>query len=184
MGFKWIYIMCIFTFMQLLLTGCSSETMEDVMREVKSTNLSNENIDDIRMGMSIIDASFANSYGDFEQHPANEHYASQRNYDQYWNKDIIMSVDRETKEILQVGILETNNRSSSELGIKRGSSIEEVIATYGENYFTYEDREQTIYIIGYVDTQNNLELSFRHFNGEVKGINFGYAFDKMSWDTK
>lgn len=59
---------------------------------------------DIRMGLSIINESFANKYGIFKPHPDNEHYANKRNYDQYWNKDIIMSVDRETKEILQVGI--------------------------------------------------------------------------------
>ncbi|MEB1808809.1 MAG: hypothetical protein LPK26_16220 [Bacillaceae bacterium] len=56
------------------------------------------------MGLSIINESFANKYGIFKPHPDNEHYANKRNYDQYWNKDIIMSVDRETKEILQVGI--------------------------------------------------------------------------------
>jgi len=95
-----------------------------------------------------------------------------------------MSVDRGAKEILQVGIMENNDTSSSAMGIKRGSLIEDVIKTYGENYFTYEDKEQAIYIIGYVDHQNNIKLSFVHFNDKVTGINIGYAFDRMKWEQK
>ncbi len=164
------------------MTACSTETMENAMSEVESTDLSNESIEDIKVGMSIDDKSFIMKHGNFEPYPANEHYATQRNYDHYWNKDIIMSIDRETKEILQVGVLEGNNASSSAMGIKIGTSIDEVITIYGENYFTYEDKEQDIYIIGYVDQLNNLELSFVHFDEKVVGISTGYAFDRMKWE--
>lgn len=184
MKFKRIWKLFSFTFIIFLMTACSPESMEEAMKEVESTDLSNESIDDIKAGMSINDKSFIMKHGNFEVHPSNEHYATQRNYDQYWNKDIIMSVDRETKEILQVGVLEENNTSSTALAIKRGSPIDEVIATYGENYFTYEDKEQTIYIIGYIDHQNNLKLTFVHFDNKVTGINIGYAFDKMKWEQK
>ncbi|MDV2684036.1 hypothetical protein RYX56_06580 [Alkalihalophilus lindianensis] len=148
------------------------------MRIVESTDLSNESIDDIKVGMSINDKSLIIKHGNFEEHPGNEHYATQRNYDQYWNKDIIVSVDRETNEILQVSILEENNTSSTAMGIKRGSSIDEVIATYGENYYIYEDKEQTIYLIGYVDHHNDLQLSFLHFDNKVIGIDIGYALNE------
>ncbi|PYZ94899.1 hypothetical protein CR194_05090 [Salipaludibacillus keqinensis] len=166
-----------FTLIILLMTACSSESREEAMRAIESTNLSNESIDDIKVGMSINDKSFITKHGYFEPYPNNEHYATQRNYDQYWNKDYIVSVDRQTQEILQVGVLEENNTSSTAMEIKRGFPIDKVITAYGENYFTYEDKEQTIYIIGYVDHQNNLELSFVHFDDKVTGINIGYAFD-------
>lgn len=166
------------------MTACSSENMEDAMREVESTDLSNESIDGIKAGMSINDKSFRTEHGNFEPLPDNEQYATQRNYDQYWNKRIIMSVDRETKEILQVGVMENNDTSSSAMGIKKSSPLEGVITTYGENYFIYEDKEQDINIIGYVDHQNNLKLSFVYFDDKVTAINIGYAFDRMKWEKK
>ncbi|MDR7071043.1 hypothetical protein [Fictibacillus barbaricus] len=173
-----------FTLILIFMTACSSANMEDVMKEVESTDLSDESIDDIKVGMSINEKTLRMKHGNFEEHPDNEQYATQRNYDQYWNKDIILSVDRETKEVLQVGVVETNDTSSSSLGIKIGSPIEKVIKTYGENYFTYEDKEQAINIIGYVDHQKNLEISFIHFDDKVTGINIGYAFDRMKWKKK
>lgn len=154
MVFKRIRNLFCVTLIIFLMTACSTETLEDAMKEVESTDLSNESIDGIKLGMSINDKSFIMKRGNFEPHPDNEHYAPRRNYDQYWNKETIMSVDRETKEILQVGVMENNDTSSSEMGIKKGSSIDEVIAIYGENYFSYEEKEQAIYIIGYVDHQN------------------------------
>ncbi len=184
MVFKRIWKFFCLTLIIVLMTACSLETMENAMRKVESTDLSNESIDDIKLGISVNDKSFIRKHGNFEPHPANEYYATRRNYDQYWNKDIIMSVDRETKEILQVGVLEENTTSSSAMGIKRGSPIDEVKAIYGENYFTYEDKEQTIYIMGYVDHRNNLELSFVHFNDKVTGVSFGFAFDRMKWEKK
>lgn len=173
-----------FTLLIFLMTACSSKTMEDAMRKVESTDLSNESIDDIKVGMSIIDKSFLTKYGNVEPHPDNEHFAIRRNYDQHWNRDFIVSVDRETNEILQLGVLEENNTSSSAMGIKRDSSIDEVKAIYGENYFTYEDKGQGMNIIGYVDHENNLELSFVHFDGKVTGMSLGYAFDRMRWEEK
>ncbi|WP_139364890.1 hypothetical protein [Sutcliffiella halmapala] len=173
-------LLCL-TVILTLTTACNTENMEDAMREVISTDLLSESIDDIKVSMSINDETLIRKHGQFEPHPDNEYYARKRNTDQYRNKDIILSVDRETKEILQVGVLEDNDTSSSAKGIKLGIPIEEVISAYGEDYFTFEDREQTIYIIGYVDHQNNLELSFVHFDGKVIGISFGYAFDRIKW---
>ncbi|WP_332699474.1 hypothetical protein [Halalkalibacter lacteus] len=182
--FKRIGILFCFTSILLLTAACSPENIEDAMREAKSTDLFNESIDDIKLGMSIADEALITKHGNFELSPWNEEYTSQRNYDQYWNEQIIMSIDRETKEILQIGVLENNNTSSTKKGIRLGVPIDEVISAYGENYFVYNDREQTIYIIGYVDHQNNLELSFSHFDGEVQGISLGYAFDRMKWEQQ
>ena len=184
MVFNQIWKLSCLTLILFLMTACSSEIMEDAMREVESTDLFDENIDGIKVGMSINDESFRMEHGNFVPHPDNEQYATQRNYDQYWNQDIMMRIDRETKEILQVGVMGNNDTTSSAMGIKKGSPIEEVITTYGENYFTYEDKEQVINILGYVDHTNNLKLSFVHLDDKVTGINIGYAFDRMKWKQK
>jgi hypothetical protein len=164
------------------ITGCEKVNREDAMKEVKSTDLSNENIDGNELGMVITDENIIHKHGHFDPHPGNKHYAPKRNYDQYWNKQIIMSIDRVTQEILSISTLEDNNTTSSAKGIKLGASIDDVISTYGEDYYTYKDSEQTIYEIGYVDHQKNLMLSFIHFNNKVTGINFSYAFDRLNWE--
>ncbi|WP_026675254.1 hypothetical protein [Alkalihalobacterium bogoriense] len=181
MKFKRFSTLFCFTLIMLLMMACNSNTMEDVMREVESTDLSNESIDGIKVGMSINDKSFIAKNGNFELYPDNEHYATRRNYDQYWNQDFIMGVDRETKEILQVGVLEENKTSSSAMGIKIGAFIDEVKVLYGENYYNFEDKDQGIYIIGYIDHQNNVNLSFVHIDNKVIGMSIGYAFDRMEW---
>ena len=169
----------IFLFATLLIifcvSGCETENREKAMKEVKSTDLSNENIDEIKLG------TFLEKNDRFEPHPHNEYYAPRGNHDQYWNEQIILSVAKENGEILSISTLEGNNTDSSEKGIKVGASIDDVIKTYGEEYYTYTDQVQTIYEIGYVDHQNNYKLSFFHFNNKVISINLSYTFDKLQW---
>ena len=182
--FKQIGLSLCFIMIFLVATACSLEESEDAMKKVKSTDLSNERIADIKLGISIIDEKFITQHGRFEPYPANNHYASQRNYDQYWNEQIILGVDRETKETLEVGVLKGNDTSSSVKGIKLGGPIDDVISAYGENFYTFKDREQGLFKIGYVDHQKNLNLVFLHYDGKVTGINFGYTFDIMEWEKQ
>ncbi|MET3195205.1 hypothetical protein [Bacillus sp. OAE603] len=172
-------VLCILL-VALFLSGCSSASRVEVMKEVKTTDLSNENIDDIKLSMHFKDKSFVDRYGQFEAHPDNKQYT--RNYDQYWNEDIIMSVERETGEILQVTTLQDNVHSSTDKGIRSGTTIKNVISTYGENYYKDEDQEQSIYVIGYVDQKKNLDLAFTHLNGKVISISLSYAFDRLKWE--
>ncbi|WP_142283059.1 hypothetical protein [Gottfriedia solisilvae] len=173
-------VLCVLM-VNLLLSGCSSESREEVMKEVKSTDLSNENIQGIELGMSINDESFIENYGPFSALPDNKQYTSTRNYDQYWNEHIIMSVDRANSEILQIGTLDKNDNFSTVKGIKNGSTIEDVISTYGENYYKYEDKEQSINVIGYVDRQDNIDLAFTYINDEVISVSLSYAFERLKW---
>ncbi|MEC2072239.1 hypothetical protein [Alkalihalophilus marmarensis] len=184
MTLKHILLFCSFTWLLFFAAACSKQMVEEAKKEVASTDLTDEHIDDMKVGMFITDEAFLKQNRAVELYPENEHYADQRNYDQYWNEDFIWSVDRHTKEILQISILEENDMSASSKGIKRGSPIEDVITHYGENYYTYEDREQSIFMIGYVDHQNNLDLSFIHDEENVTGISLGYAFDRMKWETE
>ncbi|MGX1265917.1 hypothetical protein RKD55_003721 [Rossellomorea marisflavi] len=36
--------------------------------------------------------------------------------------------------------------------------------------------------IGYVDHENNLLLSFVHFDNKVTCMSLGYAFDRLIWE--
>ncbi|MED1599798.1 hypothetical protein [Alkalihalophilus marmarensis] len=184
MTFKHILLFCSFTWLLFLAAACSNQTMEEAKKEVASTDLSDEHIDGMNVGMFMTDDSFGRRFEDIERYPANDQYADQRNYDQYWNEDFIWSVDRHTMEVLQIWILEENDTSANSKGIKRGSPIEDIITLYGENYYTYEDHEQSIFMIGYVDHQNNLDLSFIHDKKNVTGVSLGYAFDRMKWETE
>jgi hypothetical protein len=163
------------------LAGCVTE--EEAMREAASTDLSTEHIDGIKPGMIMTDADFIREYGHFEPDPANDYYAPRRDYDQYWNEDsmIGVSVDRSTMEVLSIVFLEDNNHSSTSKGITLGTPIDEVIAAYGEDYYTYTDREQTIYVIGYVDHENNFSIGFVHLNDKIVSVSFRYAFDRLNW---
>ncbi|NLP50085.1 hypothetical protein [Bacillus sp. RO1] len=174
-----IYVVLI----MLFLTACNSPNeITEYMREVDSTNLSGEAVDGIELGMKISNETFIKSYGRAEQDPDNHQYSEQgRQYDQYWLKGLWLGIYRETKEILSLSIID-NKTSYVGDRIVLGDSIEKVISEYGEFYYTYQDLEQSIYIIGYVDHSNNLHLSFTHSKGKVSGINLSYAFDKLLWN--
>jgi hypothetical protein len=180
-----IHKICLLLFVILVIfsmTGCEKVNREDAIKEMKSTDLSNENIEGIELGMFIIDENFIQKHGHFAPHPDNEYFAPMRNFDQYWNKQIIMSIDRVTQDILSISILEDNNTTSTTKGIKMGASIDDVITTYGEDYYKYKDSGQNFTEIGYVDHQKNLMLSFIYFNDKVTSIKFSYAFDRLNWN--
>lgn len=167
----------------LIIFGCSSVDIDAIKKDVKSTDLSNENIDGILLGIPINAETFIEKYGVFTVHPDNDYFSSRRNYDQYWNHKLVLDIDRNNSEILMISVLEDNDESKSSKGIRVGNSITAFIEAYGENYFVYEDKEQTIYQIGYVDHENNLFLSFTLLDDKVTNIGFGYAFtNRRKWN--
>ncbi|MDY7224184.1 hypothetical protein [Halalkalibacterium halodurans] len=175
------YFMSLILVALLTLSGCEVEQQEDAMKEALSTDLSDEHIDAIKPGMVLSDAEFIQEHGHFTVHPDNDDVppdAPNENYQLYWNKQILLWVDKETKEILSISPLEDNNRSATSKGITIGTPIDEVFASYGEDYYTYTDREQDIYEIGYVDHDQNLNMSFYHLHDKVVHIHFSYAFDQ------
>lgn len=169
-------------FIMLLTTACNAPNeINENMSKVDSTSLSGEAIDGIQLGKSISDESFIKSYGRAEPAPDNLHYSAQgRQYDQYWLNELLLGIDRETKEILSLSIIDNKSSYTGDRVIL-GDSIEKVISEYGEHYYTYQDSEQSISIIGYVDHANNLHLSFVHSKDRVTGITLSYAFDRLVW---
>lgn len=162
----------------LAVTGCGNYVnREDAMKEVKTTDLSNENIDGIMVGMVITDDKFIEEHGQFYVHPHNDDRAPdapESNYDLYWNEELIIKVDKETREILMIRPVESKTNASTMNGVTIGTTLEDVIDLYEDNYYVYKDSGQTLNEIGYVDHDNNISISFVHFDDKVAGINLAY----------
>ncbi|WP_370296325.1 hypothetical protein [Rossellomorea marisflavi] len=157
----------------LMLSACSTQTLEQSVKEVDSTNLSDEAIGGLKVGTFLQEGS------GFKENESNGEY--DRNYDQYRNGKLDVSVDKETDEILAVGVIEGGTGlTTAHIGL--GSTLEEVTSAYGEDYFSYTDSNQGMQEIGYVDHENNLMLSFVHFDNKVTGMSLGYAFDRLIWE--
>ncbi|WP_139367572.1 hypothetical protein [Bacillus alkalicellulosilyticus] len=168
-------------FICFYVSGCTNYiTREEAMNEVKSTDLSNENIDGIMLGMDITDVEIIEEHGEFVVHPDNEDIApkaSKMSYDLYWNEEHIIRVDRATREIVMIAHLENNTNASTMYGVTRGTPLEDVIDLYGEDYYIYKDSSQTLNEIGYVDHNNNIRIAFIHFDEKVAHISLGYIVD-------
>lgn len=160
-------------FLLLMLSACSTQTLEQSKKEVQSTNLSGESIGGMKVG------TFLREESGFKGYESNGEY--DRNYNQYTNGKLDVSVDKETDEILAVGVIESGTGSTT-AHIGLGSTLDEVTAAYGEDYFSYTDSNQGMQEIGYVDHENNLLLSFGHFDNKVTGMSLGYAFDRLIWE--
>ncbi|KMK95244.1 hypothetical protein [Rossellomorea marisflavi] len=160
-------------FLLLMLSACSSQTLEQSMKKAQSTNLSGESIGGLKVG------TFLQEDSGFKVYESNGEY--DRNYNQFRNGKLDVSVDKETDEILAVGVIEGGTGSTT-AHIGLGSSLDEVTAAYGENYFSYTDSNQGMQEIGYVDHENNLLLSFVHVENKVTGMSLGYAFDRLIWE--
>ncbi|KON85031.1 hypothetical protein AF331_13660 [Rossellomorea marisflavi] len=160
-------------FLLLMLSACSTQTLEQSKKEVQSTNLSGESIGGLKVG------TFLREESGFKGYESNGEY--DRNYNQYTNGKLDVSVDKETDEILAVGVIESGTGSTT-AHIGLGSTLDEVTSAYGENYFSYTDSNQGMQEIGYVDHENNLLLSFVHVDNKVTGMSLGYAFDRLIWE--
>lgn len=165
----------------LTVSGCDNYiTRDEAMNEVISTDLSNENIDGIMLGMVITDDEWIGKHGQFVVHPDyNERApdAPEEHYDLYWNEEMIIRVHKETREILMVAPLESNTNASTMNGVTIGTLLEDVIDLYGDDYYVYIDNSQTLKEMGYVDHNNNLRISFVHHDDKVAHMSLGYIVD-------
>lgn len=176
-----IYLLLLILIVFLVVTGCGNYvSREEAVKEVKSTDLSNENIDGIMLGMVITEDEFIEEHGQFLVHPDNDDRTSnapEKHYDLYWNEELIIRVDNETRKILMVAPLENNTIASTMNGVTIGTSLEDVIDLYGEDYYEYKDSGQTLNEVGYVDHDNNIRISFIHYDDKVAHISIGYIVD-------
>ncbi|RXJ04595.1 hypothetical protein DS745_04215 [Anaerobacillus alkaliphilus] len=157
----------------LVLVACQNSTLEETMKQVRSTDLANESIAGIRLGDALPDQ--------FEEDPDNEYYRSKRNYDLYKAENIFVNIERSTGEIVSILPHEKNLEAKTARGIGVGDTLSDVITAYGENYYEYTDRSQGSYKIGYIDHDRNISLTFYVFLEKVTAMTLRYAFEQLVW---
>ncbi len=158
----------VFSIFIVFITGCNNVSLEEAMKNVESTNLLNENISGIKLGMVITDDEFIKEHGRFNSYPYDDE--DELPYELLWNDKLLIRALKESGEINLIAPEEKNMSASTEKGVKIGTPLENVIEVYGSNYYTYEDNDQGLHEIGYVDHEHNISLSFVHFYGKVTNI--------------
>ncbi|MGG0179129.1 hypothetical protein [Gottfriedia acidiceleris] len=131
------------------------------IKNVKSTNLSNEYFDRVGLHDNINSLSFTKRFGEPLEKEDNNLY------DYYLWKNGLETASiingKNKGEIVRLIIGDINNMSRhSDLetinGIKLGNSKKDIISLYGPNYF--KRVEQGCDIIGYVDKKNKIIIEF------------------------
>ncbi|WP_413382068.1 hypothetical protein [Alkalihalobacillus sp. 1P02AB] len=174
-----IILIRLMLFMLISMTACSYEESKRNRENVESTPLEHEKIDELTVGEDFQDLN-KDIESPYKVHPDNTYFSEYRNYDQYWNEDLMLAVERESGEVLSILMLENNRVSKVLSGLKIGDSIDEITNFYGKSYYDFKDREQAIYIYGYVDHDNGLELAFIHNQKWITGISLS-LYDKLEW---
>lgn len=82
-------------FLLLMLSACSSQTLEQSMKKAQSTNLSGESIGGLKVG------TFLQEDSGFKVYESNGEY--DRNYNQFRNGKLDVSVDRRRMKSLLSG---------------------------------------------------------------------------------
>ncbi|WP_078393863.1 hypothetical protein [Shouchella patagoniensis] len=113
------------------------------MKEVKTTDIKKDEIGGITLGANMLEIEESDG---FEAYPDNNYYEKQRGYDQFLNDRFMLEVDRVTNKIIGVRTLEDKDVVATKKGIKEGSLIEEVTASYGDDYYIFHNHEQGFFL--------------------------------------
>lgn len=142
-------------------------------RFTKTTTLSQEDIDDIKMYESIDSKDFVQKYG------TNLKRIDNTIFDYYKLSDGLEIATNKQRQIIRVVInTETNSNIKTSKGIGLGSSIDDVINAYGTNYYKRtEEQMPSSPVIGYVDHKGKVTIEF--WNVKNKVVEIRYDIDSM-----
>lgn len=142
----------------LFLSGCGTKNKMDFYKETESTDLSNEAIETVSIGSNEKEVLSEFGEPDFLE----EEKESKSTH-------LIYGKDLEFKIV--EGIVERyliiNKKYQTEKRINTGSSKEDVIDAYGDNY--YERTDTGADVIGYFDKNNKINIEFS-LDSNVVGI--------------
>ena len=137
----------------------------------KSTNLSNENIEEIYLNDSIDSEKIISKYGKITELRGDTKF-----YNYYFLKEgIEVATNKDDYKISRFII--NGKDIKTEKGIKFGDCKQKVLELYGKNNYTR--LEQGAIIIGYVDKEKDWSIEFWLGEDEVKMIRFDYTY--MNW---
>ncbi|EEL51226.1 hypothetical protein [Bacillus cereus] len=141
------------------ITGCDRSYY---FKNTRTTALTAENIDGLKLHDNIYESKFIEKYGKQTKPSQDNEF-----YDYYrLRDDLEIATVKEGKQkgdIVRITIQYEDydmkqSDAHTEKGIKLGSTKEEVLSSYGENY--YVRNEQGANIIGYIDTKMQVTLEF------------------------
>jgi hypothetical protein len=142
-------------------------------RFTKTTALSQENIDDIKIYESIDSKEFVQKYGTNLKRIDNDLF------DYYKLSDGLEIAANKQRQIIRIVInTETNSNIKTSKGIGLGSSIDDVINAYGTNYYKRTEEQMPWWpVIGYVDHEKKVTIEF--WNVKNKVVEIRYDIDSM-----
>lgn len=142
-------------------------------RFTKTTTLSQENIDGIKIYESIDSKEFVQKYGTNLKRIDNELF------DYYKLSDGLEIATNKQRQIIRVVInTETNSNIKTSKNIGLGSPIDDVIKAYGNNYYKRtEEQMPWSRVIGYVDHERKVTIEF--WNVKNKVVEIRYDIDSM-----
>lgn len=141
------------------ITGCDRSYY---FKNTRTTTLATENIDGLKLHNNIYESKFIEKYGKQTKPSQDNEF-----YDYYrlrGDLEIATIKEGENKgDIVRIMILHEDykvkkSESHTSKGITIGSTKEEVLSSYGKDYYTRN--EQGANIIGYIDTKMQVTLEF------------------------
>ncbi|TFD94536.1 hypothetical protein [Jeotgalibacillus sp. R-1-5s-1] len=174
---KWLVLLIIR--FQLLLTGCFEDAGSEGKGETIHTTLQQEGYPGVELGV-VLEAELVGQLN-LQEHPDNQYYVQSRRFDQWWNESVIVSVDRESKEIIQITIIGKDEELKTAKGIHITDSRDAVLEAYGNEPNRSYDREQGIEVLSYVDEQLDRKLVFTIIEDQVAAISHEYAAERLIW---
>ncbi|MBU3173531.1 hypothetical protein [Clostridium estertheticum] len=137
-------------------------------RFAKTTTLSQEGIDGIKMYESIDSKNFV------QKHGTNLKRIDNTVFDYYKLSNGLEIATNKQRQIIRVVInTETNSNIKTSKGIRLGSSIDDVIIAYGTNYYKRtEEQIPSSPVIGYVDHQRKVIIEFWNVKNKVVEIRY------------
>jgi hypothetical protein len=149
-------LLTILVILSIYLTGCGTKNKMDFYKDTVSTDLSQEKIGAVSIGSD--ESEVKDEFGK----PDSTNKDTDSTYLIYGEKLEFKIVNGVVERYLF-----TNNKYKTVKIIYKGSSKEEVIEAYGDNY--YERTDSGAEVIGYFDKTNKLNIEFT-INEEVVGI--------------
>jgi hypothetical protein len=133
----------------------------------KTTNLTEESVGGVRLYENIDDKEFTNKYMANYQKIDNTTL-----FDYYKLSNGLTIATNKNRQIIRIIIyVKSDNSIKTSKGIGLGSSVDDVIKAYGENYYKRMD-DIGVPVIGYVDQKRKVTIEFFNYENKVTMIRY------------
>ncbi|MFG6120168.1 hypothetical protein [Thalassobacillus sp. B23F22_16] len=155
---KVTFSLALFLTIGLLLAGCAHNNKMDFYDKTNSSNLSEENIQEISLGFpeqKLLETFGTPKEVETVDNPPSRHF-------------IYENIEFQLEEGSISGYILTHERYATARNVTIGDTKEDVIETYGKNYYERSDTGATV--IGYFDKRRNQNIEFAYDEEVLEGI--------------